>query len=149
MKLLRTQRRVCAALMKCASRRVVFDSTRLDEIGEAITKEDIKELIKEKAIKKNPIKSISRSRSKKIASQKSKGRRKGPGSRKGKASARVNPKRKWINTVRAQRKHLRLLKSKETIDQKTYRDLYRKSKGGFFRSKRHISIYLAERVKKK
>ncbi len=149
MKLLRTQRRICAALMKCATRRVVFDTERLDEIGEAITKEDIKELIKEKAIKRKPVTSISRSRSKKTSAQKAKGRRKGPGSRKGKAGARVNPKRTWINTVRAQRQHLRLLKSKGTLDQKTYRELYRKSKGGFFRSRRHITIYLAERGKKK
>ena len=148
MKLLRTQRRIGAALMKCATRRVVFDTERLDEIGEAITKEDIKELIKEKAITKNPVTSISRSRARKTASQKAKGRRKGSGSRKGKASARVNPKRTWINAVRAQRQHLKHLKEKKEIDQKTYRELYRKSKGGFFRSKRHITIYLAERGKK-
>jgi ribosomal protein L19E len=41
-----------------------------------------------------------------------------------------------------------MLKEKKIIDDKLYRELYLKSKGGFFRSKRHIKIYLEERAKK-
>ena len=36
------------------------------------------------------------------------------------------------------------LKDKGIVDKKTYRNLYLKSKGGFFRSKSHIKLYINE-----
>jgi len=39
---------------------------------------------------------------------------------------------------------LKELREKSLIDKKIYRDTYRKSKGGFFRSRRHIKIYMDE-----
>ena len=36
------------------------------------------------------------------------------------------------------------LKTGSKISDEVYKDLYRKSKGGFFRSKRHIKLYLTE-----
>jgi len=40
------------------------------------------------------------------------------------------------------------LKDRKIIDDKLYRELYSKSKGGFFRSRRHIKLFLEERLKK-
>jgi ribosomal protein L19E len=37
------------------------------------------------------------------------------------------------------------LKEKELITNQTSRELYLKSKGGFFRSKRHLKIYITEK----
>ena len=76
--------------------------------------------------------------------QKSKGRRKGYGSRKGTANARLDSKTVWINKIRLQRKFLKQLRDTKKISLETYKDLYRKSKGGFFRNKRHIKLYITE-----
>ena len=46
--------------------------------------------------------------------------------------------------VRTQRKLIKTLKDKEVITSKVYRNLYNKVRGNFFRSRRHIKIYLEE-----
>ncbi len=145
---LNNQKRLAAKVLKCSEKRVRFDPDRLDDIKEAITKIDIRSLIKDNAITKVAVKGISRGRARKRIIQKRKGKQQGPGSRKGSRNARLPSKRKWINKIRSQRKFLRILKDKKVVDKKLFRELYLKSKGGFFRSKRHIKIYLEERMKK-
>ena len=75
---------------------------------------------------------------------KRKGKRTGAGSRKGKKTARLSKKDAWMNKVRLQRKFLKELRDKELITKSDYHSLYQKSKGGFFRSKRHIKLYIDE-----
>ena len=48
---LRNQRRMAASLLKCGVNRVWMDHDRVDEIAKAVTKEDVRVLIKGKAIK--------------------------------------------------------------------------------------------------
>ena len=141
---LKTQKRLAADLLKCSKKRVSFDTERLDEIKESITKRDIVGLIKDKAIKKKQAKGISRVRANKIKTQKAKGRRKGPGSKKGKHGARLPRKQAWMNKVRLQRKFIKELKDKEIITSKSYQMLYSKTSGGFFRSRKHIKLYIKE-----
>lgn len=139
-----TQKRLAADILKCSAKRVRFDEEALESISEAITKEDIRELIKEGVIKKLPVVGQSRVRANKRLVQKRKGRQKGPGSFKGKRTARLPRKKEWINKVRAQRKHLKQLREEDKISSKTFRELYNKSTGGFFRSRRHITLYIEE-----
>ncbi len=141
---LKIQKRLAAQILKSSENDIWLDSNRLDEIKEAITKADIKSLIKDKAIKAKKIRGISRYRARKRNLQKSKGRRRGPGSLKGSKGARLSKKRGWINHIRVQRVFLQNLRDKDVIDKSSYRSLYMKSKGGFFRSKRHIKIYMQE-----
>ncbi|MDH3382375.1 MAG: hypothetical protein OEL54_06685, partial [Flavobacteriaceae bacterium] len=101
-------------------------------------------LISEGVIKKKPFQNTSRVRARKIKIQKSKGRRKGRGKRKGKKTARLPKKNAWIERMRTQRGFLKELKEKGIITSLTYRQFYMKSKGGFFRSKRHIKLYIEE-----
>ena len=77
--------------------------------------------------------------------QKRKGRRKGIGSRKGKFTARLKPKKTWMSKIRVQRDFLKELKLKKLINNQNYRNLYLKAKGGFFRNKRHLKTYVNER----
>lgn len=142
---LKVQKRISADVLDVSPKRIWFDPNRLDEIKESITKRDIRLLIRDKAIQKKQKKGISGFRSRKIKVQKSKGRRKGPGSRKGAKKARLNPKKEWMKKVRLQRSFLRELKGKNLLISQSYRNLSRKVKGGFFRSKRHIKLYLDER----
>lgn len=141
---LKNQRKLAARILNVGKTRIWFDPNRLTEIKEAITGKDIGSLIKDKAVQAKPKVGVSRGRARKLHEQKKKGRRKGVGSRKGKATARSNPKRGWMNRVRMQRNFLRNLKDKKYIDNSIYRMLYRKIKGGFFRSKRHLKLYLDE-----
>lgn len=136
---MRLQRRMAAKILKCGEHRVWFDPARLDEIKQAITRTDIKRLIKRGIIKKLPEKGTSRARARKIAQQKKKGRRKGRGSRKG---AKKEGKEQWIKRIRAIRRYLKELRDSGKITKETYKDLYRKAKGGFFKSKNHVKIYL-------
>lgn len=138
------QKRLAGNVMKCSPKRVKFDKERLEEIKESITKADIKSLIKDNAISKVKEKGVSRVRARKRKIQKSKGRRRGPGSRKGKKTARLPRKEQWMNRVRKQREFIKELKDKKQLDVTIYRILYRKIKGGFFRSKRHVKLYLTE-----
>jgi|TARA_B100001964_G_C14251510_1_gene610164 large subunit ribosomal protein L19e len=141
---LRIQKRLAAQILKSSEKNIWLDSNRLDEIKEAITKADVKSLIKDKAIRSKEKKGISGYRTRKRKEQKSKGRRKGVGSIKGSKGARLSKKRGWINHIRVQRVFLQNLRDKDVIDRSSYRSLYMKSKGGFFRSKRHIKIYMQE-----
>ena len=141
---LKTQKRLAANLLKCSRKRIVFDNERLDEIKESITKKDVKGLIKDKAIQKKQSKGVSRARANKIKKQKSKGRRKGPGSRQGKHGARLPRKQAWIKKVRFQRHFIKELKDKKIITSKSHQLLYSKINGGFFRSRKHIKIYIKE-----
>lgn len=141
---LSVQKRLAASVLKCSPDHVWLDPDKSSEIKEAITKADIRGLIKKGIIKKKRIKGPSKARARRIAKQKTKGRRRGHGSRKGKKTARLPKKEVWINRVRIQRSFLKKLRDKKIITRRVYQQLYRKVKGGFFRSKRHIQFYIKD-----
>ncbi|ADD09309.1 50S ribosomal protein L19e [Candidatus Aciduliprofundum boonei] len=136
------QRRLAASILKCGEERVWMDPNALDEIKEAVTREDIKMLIKRGLIKRKKIKGTSRVRANYIKMQKEKGRRKGPGSRKGKKYARYPRKQRWMKTIRPIRATLKDLRDSGKIDRHAYRRFYRLAKGGTFKSRSHLLMHL-------
>ena len=142
--MLRPQKRIAAVLLKCSPKKVLFDQEKLEEIKNSITKLDMKSLIENGTVKKIRTNMQSRSRARFRASQKSKGRRKGHGSRKGTSNSRLPRKKRWMLKIRLQRSLLRGMREKKEISQQDYRDLYMKTKGGFFRSRRHLELYISE-----
>ncbi|MBT5022110.1 50S ribosomal protein L19e [Candidatus Woesearchaeota archaeon] len=141
---LNLQKKLAAAIMRCSPKKIWCDPDSMSEIKESITKSDIKKSIGVGLIRVKPTKGVSRVRARKQKNQKKKGLRKGVGSRKGKQTARAPKKEKWMNKIRVQRDFLKELRSKEYLTPTNYRNLYLKAKGGFFRSKRHIKIYIEE-----
>ncbi len=139
------QRRLAAQILKCGMNRVKFDPDSLDEIKEAITNSDIRSLVNSGAISKKRLLNTSRYWARKNKKQKSRGRQKGSGSRKGKKTARLNPKMTWMNKIRLQRSYIKSLRDSGSIESGAYHDLYMKSKGGFFRSIRHLKLYTNEK----
>ena len=137
------QKRLAAKILKVGESKIWIDPTKIKDAQTAITRIDVKNLIKKGIIKKLPGKV-------KMPKAKKK-RRHGPGSRKGSKHARLPKKRRWINTVRPLRRMLRELKSDGSIDNRTYRRLYMLVKGGQFRNRSHLRIYLQQRglLKKK
>jgi len=148
---LNLQKKLAASLSGISEKRVKIDLDRLkaldmsiDDLKQSITKQDIRSFIKDKVILILPKKGSSKGRIRKIKIQKRKGRRKESGSRKGTRNARLSKKQKWMGIIRTQRKLLKDLRDKNIIKKADYRSLYAKAKGGFFRSRRHIKLYLDE-----
>ena len=141
---LKNQKKLAALILKVSPKRIYLDPSKSSEIKEAITKSDIKGLIRNEVIKVKPKRGISRSRVRKNIIQKRKGRRKGKGSRKGDKTSRLPKKRLWINKIRIQREFIKNLNKKNYLTKKDYRMLYFKIKGGFFRSRNHIKLYIKE-----
>lgn len=139
---LRFQRKIAAALLDCGENRVWMDPTALEDIAGAVTKEDVRELIEQGLIKRKPENGISRARINRRKAQRRKGRRRGHGRRKGRKGARMSKKEIWMRRIRPIRRRLKYLRDSGAIDRRTYRILYRKAKGGEFRSVAHLNSYL-------
>jgi len=132
------QRRMAAQVLKCGIHRVWIDPKQIDEVAEAVQRDDIRRLIAYRVIQKHQRKGVSRGRARKRTVQQLKGRRRGPGSRKGGKYARTPRKRQWIRTIRPIREELRRLRSEGKLDDRTYRVYYRKARGGLFKSRNHL-----------
>ncbi|MBS3815246.1 MAG: 50S ribosomal protein L19e [Hadesarchaea archaeon] len=142
---LRTQKKLAAKVLGVGVNRVWIDPDRMSEVSTAITRADIRNLVKEGAIEAKPKQSTSRSKARARKKQVEKGRRKGPGSRKGKKGARLTSKDAWKKKIRALRERLRDLRDDGKIDSSRYRELYQMAKGGTFRSRSHLNTYLEKR----
>ena len=130
------QRRLASKILKVGKSKVWMDPTKMKDVEGAITRIDIKKFIKKGYIKALPQK-ISRP---KIEKRK----RKGVGSRKGSKYAIVSAKRRWILTVRPLRKMLKELKNSQQVDNRTYRQMRLLVKGGMFRNRSHLRIYMEQ-----
>lgn len=139
---LASQKRIVASILKCGVNRVWFDPERLTDIENAISREDLRGLVTDGAIKARQKKGVSRGRARARIAKRSYGHRKGPGRRKGAAGARNASKRAWIQRIRAIRKALIALRDAGTVDRHMYRMLYRKAAGGQFRSVAHMRAQL-------
>lgn len=138
------KKRLAAKILKTSPEKIRFADGALAEINKAITRSDMRGLIAVGKISKITPNEQSRVRARKNAAQKRKGRQKGRGSKKGRKHATVSKKERWMNRIRVQRHFLRDLKEKGLLSPANYRGLYVKSKGGYFRNKRHIKLYLTE-----
>lgn len=142
---LKTQRRLASEILDVGLGRVWMDPSKYKDIKGALTKEDINNLIKKGVIKRKNGNFQSRGRSRELKIKKSKNRRKGVGSRKGKAGARSSFD--WRYKVRALRKELKRQLNDGNIDKKTFRRLYVRIKGNSFHSVSHLKNYITETVK--
>jgi large subunit ribosomal protein L19e len=142
---LSTQKRLAADVMKIGQSRVWMDPEFEDEVSLAITRDDVRRLIDEGAIQKKRYIGVSRGRARYILTQKRKGQRKGPGTKKGKASANMSGKERWMMKIRPMRKELRKLRDTGKITPKVYRELYLKAKGNAFRNTAHLRTHISER----
>ena len=139
---LNLQRRLAADILKIGKSRVWIDPKSMEEVSKAITKQDIRGLIKQNIIQEKPKFGISRVRARMLKTQRSKGRRKGYGQRKGSKTARTPAKETWMNKIRALRRELKKMKSSGNITNRDYFVLYRKAKGNFFRNVGHLRTYV-------
>ncbi len=143
---LKNQKRMAADVMDVGENRVWIDPEQMERVEEAITRQDIKNLVESGAIQKKDKKGTSKGRSKEKKKQKQKGRQKGQGSRKGSQTARKSSKDQWMEKIRAIRDRLREMRDEEEITQEQYRKLYDMSKGGFFRDTKHLENHVENKL---
>lgn len=142
---LNAQRRMAAEILKCGENRVYFDPYLIEDIKMAITREDIRNLVKEGVIQKRYEKGISKHRKLERHERKKKGRARGLGKRKGPKGARTPKKESWMKRIRPQRRELKKLRDRKQISVSTYRILYKNAKGGMFNSVAHLNRYIKDK----
>ncbi len=137
-------RRLASTVLKTGENKVWMNPEQGKRISEALTKEDVRQLITEKLIRKTKTQGHSRGSARILAAKKKKGRKRGFGKRRGTQKTRVNKKERWVTAVRAQRKYLRELAKNKKISKEMYTRLYTLIKGGYFKGKKQIELYTKE-----
>ena len=128
-------------VLKVGKDRIAFVDARIDEIKEAITRQDILDLYKEGAIIVKPIKG----RMRKIRSL---GRRRARRSV-GNVRQHTNKRKKnYVILVRKQRSYVAELKRQKEITNEEFKSLRKKIRNKFFRNKAHLKEYTQEMKKK-
>ena len=139
---LSSQRRLASEILKVGEERVWIDPNRIEEVEIAITREEIRRLIHEGAIRSLPKKGVSRARARALHEKRKKGLRRGPGHKSGSLGATISKKHAWMDKIRTLRGRLRELKEKKVITESAYRQLYSVAGSGAFKSvaelERHI-----------
>src|SRR5215475_12068259 len=134
---IRKKRELIARIMGVGVNRVRFEPDKLDEVADCITREDIRSLVRKGAIWTVRLKGTSRARARtKLAIRRKSGL--GPGSKKGKKTARTGKKRAYVLKTRAMRYHLKVLKDRNDINREIYWLVYKKINGGQVRSLSHL-----------
>jgi len=139
---LSAQKRLAADVLDVGENRVWLDPEAQGDIAEAITRDEIRELVDEGRIQADEPSGNSRGRARERNAKRAYGHQKGHGKRRGKKGARQNKKEDWQNKIRAQRRKLRELRDKGELTPTQYRELYKKAGGGEFRSVRYLLNYI-------
>ncbi|WP_292466223.1 50S ribosomal protein L19e [Methanolobus sp.] len=139
---LTNQKRIASEVLGCGFHRVWLDPEAAADIAVAITRADIRELVTAGSIKAIPVKGVSRGRARERDAKRKYGHRKGHGKRKGTKGARNPRKEQWMKKIRALRKELKQMREDGSLDRSTYCKVYRKAKGGEYRSVAHLKAHL-------
>ena len=140
---LHAKKQLASRVVGVGVHRVRFDSEHLDDIADAITRDDIRSLITANTISIKSFKGTSRGRAKTKKIQKSK-RGVTQGSKKGRKGARVGKKTVYVNKVRALRYILKIAKDRKEITNNVFKTVYKKIRGNTIRNKAHLRIVIEE-----
>lgn len=126
----RTQKRIAAEVLNIGKSRVWVNPDAAVDVAQAMTRDDIREIVKQGLIQEKPAKKQTRAKAKKNVVLKRKRKGGGHGKRRGTAGGRKSSKTKWMEKVRAQRRVLKKLKDEEKMEAGNYRKYYLRIKGG-------------------
>ena len=125
------KKQLAAKTLKVGKSRIIFVKSRLDEIKEAITKQDIRDLVKEKAIIIREIKG------KKTKMRKKKKR----GSGKVRKIVK-NKKKEYVILTRKLRDYLTEMAERERLTKENVNEIRKRIRNKKFRSKAHLKEYI-------
>ena len=124
-------------------KRIKFDVDHLDDIADAITRQQIRSLITANTIRIEQIVGTSRGRAQAKKIQKSK-RGVTQGSKKGRKGARVGKKEVYVTKVRSLRRRLKIAKERKEITNKNFWEIYKKINGNTVRNIAHLRMLIEE-----
>ena len=140
---LKAKKQLVSRIVGVGVNRVRFDNDHLDDIADAITRDDIRSLLTANTITIKSFKGTSRGRAKTKKIQKSK-RGATQGSKKGRKGAREGKKTVYVNKVRALRYILKIAKDRLEIDNETFKSIYKKIGGNTIRNRSHLRSVINE-----
>ncbi len=145
---LKAKKRLASRVTGVGVHRIRFDSDHLDDIADAITRENIRSLITANTIQIKSFTGTSRGRAQKKKDQKNK-RGTGQGSKQGRKGARVGKKEVYVAKVRALRRLLKIAKDRKDITNPEFWALYKKVGGNTVRNKAHLRLLMEETITKR
>ncbi len=145
---LRAKKRLVSRMIGVGIHRVKFDSDHLDDIADAITRDNIRSLLTANTIRIKKIVGTSRGRAQFKRTQKKKRGAK-QGSKKGAKGARISRKDLHIIKVRALRYRLKVAKDRKEITNKEFWNLYKMINGNTIRNSAHLRSLIEETVSKR
>ena len=145
---LRAKKRLVARITGVGVNRVRFDSDHLDDIADAITRDNIRSLITANTIRITKVVGTSRGRAQFKKTQKKKRGAK-QGSKKGRKGARIARKDLHIIKVRALRYRLKVAKDRKEITNNEFWTLYKMINGNTVRNSAHLRSLIEEIISKR
>ena len=140
---LKAKKRLTARVTGVGVHRIKFDTDHLDDIADAITRENIRSLITANTIKIKKFTGTSRGRAQKKKNQKNK-RGTTQGSKQGRKGARVGKKEVYVAKVRSLRRLLKIAKDRKDLTNPEFWALYKKVGGNTVRNKAHLRTLMEE-----
>ena len=138
---LNAKKRLAARVTGVGIHRIKFDTDHLDDIADAITRENIRSLITANTIKIKPFVGTSRGRAQFKKDQKNK-RGTTQGSKQGRKGARVGKKEVYVAKVRSLRRLLKIAKDRKDLTNPEFWTLYKKVGGNTVRNKAHLRLLM-------
>ncbi|MBT4376345.1 hypothetical protein HOD29_03140 [archaeon] len=130
---LRSKKELAAKTMGVGKARVTFMHARLTDIKEAITKQDIKDLVQDGAILIKPVKGRRTNVKRKNA--------KGPGKIKKKVNTR---KQEYVKMTRKLRNYIAELRKQGKLTREEVKEIRKKIRNRIFKSKANLKLYIKE-----
>ena len=140
---LRAKKRLAARVTGVGVHRIRFDTDHLDDIADAITRENIRSLITANTIKIKSFTGTSKGRAHDKKAQRNK-RGTTQGSKQGTKGARVGKKEVYVAKVRALRRLLKIAKDRKDLTNPEFWTLYKKVGGNTVRNKAHLRLLMEE-----
>lgn len=133
-----TVKRLAADILSVGVSRIAIDPQQIKKAAEALTREDVRGLIKDGIVYAKPV----------VGNRKlpprARFRKRSYGKRKGERFSRKAAKPAWMEKIRSQRAFLKQLVADGSIEKKNKRALYLKIKGNAFKGKKQILTYLKD-----
>jgi len=140
---LKAKKRLASRVTGVGVHRIRFDADHLDDVADAITRENIRSLITANTIKIKPFTGTSKGRAQQKKAQKNK-RGTTQGSKQGRKGARVGKKEVYVSKVRALRNLLKIAKDRKDLTNPEFWALYKKVGGNTVRNKAHLRLLMDE-----
>ena len=140
---LKSKKRLASRIVGVGVNRIRLDNDHLDDVADAITRDDIRSLITANTIQIKPFTGTSRGRAQTKLDQRNK-RGTNQGSKQGRKGARVGKKEVYVAKVRSLRRLLKIAKDRKDLTNPEFWTLYKKVGGNTVRNKAHLRTLMEE-----